>query len=228
MKPFGELVSRSIPKLVNLQEYSLSLGGPHFGRSEPIFGPMWLPDNASFQLRRLSVDFNLSPAMVKFLVSQPSIVELFSPYFEHQRGTIPSNALPNLRSIVSNTALASVLVPKRPLRRVALRDGETRRERAMGSLLAALPALARASVSVRQFDTCVFDMASTGESLMEPLQSRLPRLESITLRRHPCMRSTVFPPSEVSLSGDLTLVFGTHSILRMYMHSTLLMRSRNI
>lgn len=198
VKPFNDLVSRTIPNLVNLQEYALSLGGPNFGHSETIFGPMWLPDKAQFRLRRFSVDTNLTPPMVKFLASQPNIIELFAPYFISQRGSLPNDALPQLRSIVTNATMAAALVPRRPVRRVAVRETGGQKERATAAIMACLPALAKASVSVKQFDVSLFDTASITDRLMEPLATFLPRLESITIRRHPG-----WYPHEVRRTSDV-------------------------
>ncbi|KAG8886632.1 hypothetical protein FRB97_000052 [Tulasnella sp. 331] len=181
MKPFGDLVTRTLVKMNNLQDYSLSLGGEP-GRAELVFAAPWLPVNPPFRLRRFIVDLNLSPMMVNFLVSQPAIVDLLAPWFQAERETIPRNALPQLKTILCNSPMAAALVPRRPVRRVAVKDTGSARS-VLAPILASLPELAKASVSVRQFDAAVNDMTTVGPMLWGSLQSHLPRLETITLRR---------------------------------------------
>ncbi|KAG9035624.1 hypothetical protein FRB95_011030 [Tulasnella sp. JGI-2019a] len=209
MKPFADLLKRTLSKMTNLQDYSLSLGGQP-GRAEQIFGAPWLPADAPFKLRRFIVDLNLSPMMIDFLVSQPAIVDLLAPWFQADRGVVPKHALPQLKTILCNSPMAAALVPRRPVRRVAVKDGGSMHQ-PLGPILESLPELAKASVTVRQFDAAVHDMTSVGEQLWGPLQSHLPRLESITLRRSLLTSEDVY---NIYLSDAFTIPLSTFSKLK--------------
>ncbi|KAG9026026.1 hypothetical protein FS837_004752 [Tulasnella sp. UAMH 9824] len=185
LRPFGDLVHRTLNKLVSLQEYSLSLGSAP-GRDELAFAPMWLPAQAPFKLRRFIVDLNLSPAMTRFLQSQSSITDLLAPHFYNQPGRLPlpKGSLPKLRGLVLSPEAAGSIVPGRPVKRVVLKpSGQRGAPRMIDAITNAIPSLAKSTVAVKSIDVMAPQIPDVVELLLKPLAAGLPNLENIALRR---------------------------------------------
>ncbi|KAG8963625.1 hypothetical protein FRC03_002772 [Tulasnella sp. 419] len=190
---FAKLVHRALMSLVNLKDYTLSLGGKG-GRDEYTYSPCWLPKHAPFELRRFTVDLNASTLIVDFLANQPSITDLLAPHFTHDRFPLPlpppnsrtalankSLVLPRLNGVVAPPQVVASLVPKRPVWKVCMKDRGFQPRHA--GLVDSIPALRSSSTPVKFFDTRVSSMTSAIDTIMGPLAIGAPDLQGLTLRR---------------------------------------------
>ena len=197
LKPFARLVTRTLAKLANLIDYSLSMGLlQRLPRNENYFVSIFLPSPASFRLRRLAIDVNWTESVRQFLITQPSITDLIAPEFfplnEMEGLTFPRTALPNLRGLAASAQVAAQLVPGRPVRKVIMKELVLRAS-TLGKISDALPFLAQSTTKLKILDIAIREVGMAIETLWPTMALLFPELETIALRRE-----SITPESTVS------------------------------
>jgi hypothetical protein len=114
---FARLISSALKCMKGLRIYRISTFLPPVAVDMAIAGA-WLTQG-SFRLSQFSSDLDLSPRMLEFLRSQPSITEFHGPVCSPQH-PLPADILPNLGIVMGAPRFLQNIVPTRPVTTVCV------------------------------------------------------------------------------------------------------------
>src|SRR5258708_2071438 len=169
---FAALVRNALHCMKNLQQYQLRIGRASAAQNK--YSEPFLPHTVPFNLRAFHCTFmDASPALFRFLKSQPSIEEFSAPDMlpPHPPG---SAVLPCVKSVAGTLELLKRLVPNRPVSAVQC-TGPLDSE----NLLQLLPKLALSTVPIT---TLVIPVkARTACDILPSIARTLPNVEFLSM-----------------------------------------------
>ena len=172
LRGFATLVQNALHCMKNLQHYHLRIGRNSAAQNK--YSEPFLPHTAPFSLRSFHcTSMDASPALFRFLKSQPNIEEFSAPDMFPPH--LPGYAiLPSVKSVAGTPDLLKRLVPNRPVSAVHC-TGPLDSE----SLLHLLPKLAHSTVPITALVVPV--KARTACDILPSIARTLPNVELLSM-----------------------------------------------
>ncbi|KDQ09902.1 hypothetical protein BOTBODRAFT_506318 [Botryobasidium botryosum FD-172 SS1] len=192
LRGFAHLIKAVLRRLPNIKSYTISCGAYSFYQDE--YSKPLLVTNAAFKLETFNVSLDITPSLVHFLQSQPTITQLCAPY-ANPKVRFPTNCLPNLTYVSGSTEFIRRIVPGRPVKSVSFSEQLVPRR-----VTALVAKLKLSTGPMRALRMPVSSVNSLATHVLPIVASQLPTLQALQV---PCRRFADMSVS-VSLNGSHT------------------------